>query len=202
MLHGWPGYQAKDLVRLALLSARGGQPDAATGWPLADSLQPYYAEHFSPPGRIVALPDDLGVLVGDVAALADVAGDADVVISLCRVGNTDVPGGLEHHEVWLLDSEDEGANPNLDFVFRDTAEAIATYRDEGKRVFVHCVHAQARTPAVAAAYLAHRFGMSGAEAATSMRSLLPGSLRRRSFASALERLWPAIGAGFPTQDVR
>jgi ADP-ribosyl-[dinitrogen reductase] hydrolase len=133
-------------------------------------------------------PEDPGVLVGDVAALADVVGDVDVVISLCRVGNNDVPDTLEHHELWLLDSEEEGANPNLDFVLKDTAQGIATCRNEGKRVFVHCVHAQARTPAVAAAYLAERFGWSGLDAAAAMHSLLPRSIRQPSFALALDKL--------------
>jgi ADP-ribosyl-[dinitrogen reductase] hydrolase len=108
MLHGWPGYGPKDLVRLALLTARGGQVDAGTGWPEADSLLPYYVKNYSLSRRVVALPDDPGVLVGDVAALPDVVGKVDVVISLCRVGNTDVPRGLEHHELWFLDREAPG----------------------------------------------------------------------------------------------
>jgi ADP-ribosyl-[dinitrogen reductase] hydrolase len=190
MLHGWPGYGPEDLVRLALLTARGGQVDAGTGWPQADSLLPYYAKNYSLSGRAVALPDDPGVVVGDVAALADVVGDVDVVVSLCRVGKADVPRELEHHELWFLDSEAPGANPNPDFILKDTAAGIATCRDEGKRVFIHCVQAQARTPAIAAAYLAHRFGLSGAEAAARMGALLRGPMQRPSFATAMDRLWP------------
>lgn len=34
LVHGWPGLDASDLVRLAVLTARGGRPDN-TGWPPA-----------------------------------------------------------------------------------------------------------------------------------------------------------------------
>lgn len=44
-----------------------------------------------------------------------------------------------------------GLNPNVHFLLADTAEAIARFRAEGKLVFLHCVHAQRRTPVVAAA---------------------------------------------------
>lgn len=189
-LHGWPGYRANDLVRLAVLSARAGQPDPATGWPAGDTLLPYYARNYSLSARVVPSPDDPGVLLGDAAALPDVAQEVEVVISLCRVGSHDVPRTVEHHELWLLDTEAPGANPNLDFLLMDTAAGIAACRDEGKRVFVHCVQAQARTPAIAAAYLAHRHGLSGAEAARRVAARLPGSVPRPSFAAALSRLWP------------
>lgn len=190
VLHGWPGYRSGDLVRLAVLTAQGGMADPSTGWPAQASLLPYYRQHYSLSGALVALPDDEGVVIGDVAALPEALREVDVVISLCRIGIHDIPKTTEHHQLWLIDSDEEHANPNLDFVLRDTAEGIATCRDQGKRVFVHCVHAQARTPAVAAAYLAGRLSISGHEAAARVSRLLPGIVHRPSFVRSLDRLWP------------
>lgn len=56
------------------------------------------------------------------------------MISLCRIGQKDVPDGVEHHETWLIDSEDPSTNPNLGFLLHDTAGAIAALRGEGRRV--------------------------------------------------------------------
>jgi protein-tyrosine phosphatase len=74
--------------------------------------------------------------------------------------------------VWLLDSEDPGANPNLDFVLADTADAVAELRAEGRRVLLHCVAAHQRTPSAAVAY-ARRLGIDAAEAQAAVRSAIP-----------------------------
>lgn len=90
-LHGWPGYRAADLRRLAALTARRGQPDAA-GWPSAPRLgATYYKRAFPGPPIDVALPDDPGVRVGNMAGLARTHTPVapDVVVSLCRVGSDD-----------------------------------------------------------------------------------------------------------------
>lgn len=63
-------------------------------------------------------------------------------------------------------------------------------RDEGKRVFLHCAHAQRRTPAAAAAYLAVRHGLSGREAFDKVRRSLPHTMENPAFLEALDRLWP------------
>ena len=55
----------------------------------------------------------------------------------------------------LIDTTAED-NSNLAFVLADTARTIVELVDEGERVFVHCVAAENRTPAVAAAYLMAR----------------------------------------------
>ena len=97
----------------------------------------------------------------------------------------------ERVEVRLLDEDSPEANPNLDFLLADLAEAITTWRDAGKRVLVHCVQAERRTPAVAAAYLASRLGISGDDAFQLMSitcSRRPGEHRRSP--PALEHLWP------------
>jgi protein-tyrosine phosphatase len=69
-------------------------------------------------------------------------------------------------------------------------EAITAWRDEGKKVLVHCVQAERRTPAVAAAYLANRLGIPNEEAFERVRKVLPGARVNPAFRSALERLWP------------
>ncbi len=74
------------------------------------------------------------------------------------MGRRDVPEGIEHQVVGLLDT-DVADNPNLAFVLVDTADFVADCAAQGKRVFVHCVQAQNRTPAVAAAYLIRSRGM-------------------------------------------
>jgi ADP-ribosyl-[dinitrogen reductase] hydrolase len=183
MLHGWPGLDATDLVRLAILTSRGGAP-MANGWPLAPSL----AGEGDPPYQ-VPLPGDDGVVLGNLPALANAAGDLDVVVSLCRVGTEQVPAGLEHHEVWLFDQGGDEANPHLAFVLDDVVDAIRTLRAEGKRVFLHCVGGRSRTPAVAAAYLADHEGISTADALVRVAAVIPHHDRHNtSFLRALADL--------------
>ena len=100
----------------------------------------------------MAVEVDDGLTVGNVHALADQLPQSDVVVSLCRMGCNDVPDHLGHHVVALIDS-DRGDNPNLEFVLTDTADFVANCTAAGKRVFVHCVMAENRTPAIAAAVL-------------------------------------------------
>ena len=187
ILHGWPGYGVRDLVRLAILSARQGHDDNV-GWPSAATLLPYYQQHFHPHGTVVALSDDPGIRIGDVLALEHLDDDVDVVLSLCRVGRDDVQG-IEAHEVWLMDSADSDENPNLDFILRDIASEVRRWRNERRTVFIHCVRAESRTPTVAAAYLAERHSISGREALTTVRSLLPRCAPNAGLVSALERNW-------------
>ena len=152
-LAGWPRqYRSRDLLRLAVLAARGGEDDDQ-GWPSTRSLSDYYRQ-FSPTGLVVTFPVDDAVTFGDVASLPDPT--ADVVISLCRVGLDDVPA-LENELVWLLD--DDG-NADVARVLADTADGIAWLRQRGKSVFVHCVRAESRTPAVAMAWLTRHHGRS------------------------------------------
>jgi ADP-ribosylglycohydrolase len=192
-LHGWPDYNAADLRRLAVLTARGGKVDAA-GWPSAQRLgDPYYRGAFPGAPIDVALADDPGVRIGNMAALGAFGGDTapDVVVSLCRVGAEDPPAGCEAHELFLVDTAEDGANPNLDFVLTDAARAIKSWRDAGRTVFLHCVSAESRTPTVAAAYLAERKDISGPDALERVRQVLPAARPNSTFVAALARLWPA-----------
>jgi ADP-ribosylglycohydrolase len=192
LLHGWPGLTTPDLIRLAVMSARSGQPDS-TGWPAADTLRPYYDQHFPTQPVDVALADDPGVRIGNFAALSTLADQPpDVVVSLCRIGPDDIPPGSSSYQVWLMDEPNTEQNPNLDFLLTDLGEQICAWRDAGRSVFIHCVMAESRTPTVAAAYLARRRSLSGAQAIDRVRSLLPSSRPNPGFLAALDKMWPAL----------
>jgi hypothetical protein len=170
VVHGWPGLRARDLSALGLLTARGGYDDA-DGWPSGELVDyPWVRES---PG--VPHPHDGGVVLGTVATTGH---GFDAVVSLCRRGRSEVPTeGVQvrdHVEVWLMDSEDPADNPNLGFVFADTADVIAAMRAEGRRVLLRCVAAEQRTPTMAIAYSAC-MGLDRAEAARAVRSVLPST---------------------------
>ena len=167
ILHGWPGLRASDLTRLAILTGRRGRP-TSSGWPTAEKVDGYGDPHF-----LVPLPGDEGVLLGNLTSLADATAAVDAVVSLCRVGTEQVPDELEHHEVWLVDQADGAVNPNLPFVLEDAVEAIRTLREEGKRVFLHCVAGASRTPTVAAAYLARLEGVPASDALERIAEAIP-----------------------------
>ncbi|MEU5958141.1 ADP-ribosylglycohydrolase family protein [Streptomyces sp. NPDC047525] len=148
-VNGWPNLTGPDLVRLSVRTARHGADDA-DGWPSAARVRiPSYA------GKAFAVqhPEDPGVLLGNLPT-TNFRGEApiDAVVSLCRVGQDPILAGtdVEHVTVWLVDKE--GANTNLHFVLHQTAHQILRLRQEGKRVFLHCVAGRSRTPAVAAVY--------------------------------------------------
>jgi ADP-ribosylglycohydrolase len=187
VLHGWPSYRTPDLVRFAVLAVSEGRDNPTTRWPSADDLSGYYRAAFPADPIHEALEDDDGVIVANWTGAAEV--EADVAVSLCRVGRRQILAP-ERVEVRLLDEDPPEANPNLEFVFADLAEAITAWRDKGKKVIVHCVQAERRTPAVAAAYLASRLGISGDEAFRRVQRVLPRARVNPSFRSALVRLWP------------
>lgn len=171
-VHGWPSLRARDLVRLALLTASGGHDDH-DGWPSIEHMT--YGE----PGRpAVVHPLDDEVLLGTENTTDH---EATAIVSLFRRGRFDVPAdGIaaeDHVEVRLIDSDDPHANPNLDFVLADTTSLIEELRAAGHRVLVHCVAAQQRTPSVAAAYAVRR-GASPGEARRLVAEALPWSRRR------------------------
>ena len=151
ILHGWPDLRGRDLVRLAVLSARQGRPDGA-GWP-SDPVVDYAGFDSS---ALARHPQDDRVWLGGVGALDDLPPEVDAVVSLCRLGAAQAPAeGIapQHHvEVWLIDRSDPSENPNLDLVLRDAVDAVDALRAEGRTVLLHCVQAQSRTPTVAALY--------------------------------------------------
>lgn len=164
LLHGWPGLRARDLVALAVMTARGGQPDGA-GWPTAARVD--YST-FPDCATLAQHPHDPGVWLGGVDALDSLPDGVDAVVSLCRLGAEQAPArgvrASDQVEVWLVDEADPAKNPNLDFVLSDAAAAVAALRSEGRTVLLHCVQAQSRTPTVAALYGARLTGRTPTQA--------------------------------------
>jgi ADP-ribosyl-[dinitrogen reductase] hydrolase len=189
-LHGWPGYRARDLMRLAVLTYSKGRADNV-GWPEAKTLMPYYKKQWPHDATVVPLPNSEQVAMGNVGALElpEVA-RYDVVLSLCRIGTEDGPSDKELHEVWLMDEADPGENPNLSFLLRDIAAFIEARRAEGKKVFFHCVRAESRTPTIAAAYVAQRDTISASEAMDQIQETWPSARINPGFAEALRQVWP------------
>ena len=161
-VHGWPDdLTVRDLVSLGIVTALGGTTDAQQ-WPTGDRIES--RDYDYTPRAAVRHPYDDSVWLGTVAASGH---DADAVVSMCRLGVGQVPAtGVDirdHVEAWLIDSDDRDKNLNLDFVLADIAAATAGLRAEGRRVLLHCVAAQQRTPSADIAY-ARRLGIPGHEA--------------------------------------
>lgn len=187
-LHGWPGLREDDLVRLAVLTARRGEPDGS-GWPDTPSLMDW-GRRKEPDPVYVELPVEVApgpaLLLGNLAGLdVALAQGVDAVVSLCRTGHSEVPGTVEHARFWLVDQPEVDANHNLEFVLQDVGDAIAALRGEGKRVYVHCVGGRSRTPAAAATYLAQHHGMSPAASLEAVSRALPEVRLNRRFSQLL-----------------
>ncbi len=183
ILHGWPGYDVRDLVRLAVLSAQGGSP-SEPAWPEIESMAAVYSPGgLGPAATRLREGDD--VWVGGFAALEE-ATQFDVIVSLCRVGRDDTPGDGVRVSPWLIDRE--GENLNLLFLLRDLSQQVCSWREEGKSVLIHCVKGERRTPAVAAAYLVKRLGVSGAEGWRLAKETLPHAQANPDFIHALDRI--------------
>lgn len=183
LLHGWPGYRARDLIRLAMLTASAGRPDAQ-GWPGIARLD------YSAYAGITALaihPHDPHVILGGVDALRHLPDGVDAIVSLCRLGSAEhAPRGVraaDHVEVWLIDRS--GGNQHTDFVLAQAVEAVAQLRAEGRRVLLHCVQAQSRTPAVAALYSVRHLGLSPEQALIDVCRTLPEAHPQREFVEVI-----------------
>ena len=186
LLHGWPGLRARDLVRLGVLTAQHGSPDAA-GWPSAPVVD--YG-HWAERHTLAQHPDDPQVWLSGVGALASLPPEVDAVVSLCRLGSAEVPAsGIQpgdHVEVWLVDSADPAENPHLSFVLRDAALAVQQLRAEGRTVLLHCVQAQSRTPTVAAMYGSLLTGRPALESLDRVRRVLPRAHPNPGMVAALQ----------------
>ena len=151
-LAGWPQGVEHELAGLATLATSSFVPDAS-GWPTNPTLTPYYQANFSPAGRHLTFPEAPEVQWGDVAHLA--THDCAATISLCRIGTTD--RRAPHAEFWLIDGDD---NADPAWTIADAADTVERWRQTYGSVYVHCVRAESRTPAVAAAWLARHHGYS------------------------------------------
>ncbi|TFB54782.1 ADP-ribosylglycohydrolase family protein [Cryobacterium tagatosivorans] len=182
ILHGRPGLRTPDLVRLAVLAARKGVPDVH-GWP-SDKRMDY--ERYGGTAALVRHPHDSGVWLGGVGALDRLPAQVDAVVSLCRVGTAQVPARIRDHiAVWLVDDPRPEMNPNLDFMLVDTVDEIAALRAEGHIVFVHCVQAISRTPAVAALYASRHCRVPLEQALADIIEVLPAAKPNPALRDAL-----------------
>ncbi|EMY35401.1 ADP-ribosylation/crystallin J1 [Arthrobacter crystallopoietes BAB-32] len=184
-LHGWPGYKARDLQRLALQLARGeGRTEGH--WP---DLPVFDNSTYISPTRtdVVEHPLDSDVLLGGAPALS--RNDYDAVVSLSRVGTAETHvDASDHAAFWLLDEAGAESNAHLEYVLQEAAAAVALFRSEGKRVLLHCVRMESRTPTVAALYGALLTGMTPEEALDKVREVLPHANPNPGFRQALRRL--------------
>jgi len=182
---GWPDLRDADLLRLAHLITSGGKREDE--WPLAGHV-PY--DDYADTGSVAVHPHDDGVVIGG----ADVAygrvplpgGPVDAVVSLCRVGSADLDalgvGAQLRVEVRLIDQNGAEANPHLELVMADAADTVAALRAEGRRVLLHCVAAQSRTPTVAALYSARHLGIEPRRALAEVCAALPAASPRGDLA--------------------
>jgi len=189
-LHGWPGLRTPDLVEIAVLAANGGE-SYPSGWPAGARM-----DYLRFPNRraLIAHPRDGGVMLGAIDDLD--AADVEAVVSLCRIGTQQRRSG-DHVEVWLIDDPDPSKNPNLEAVLRDAADAVAVFRAQGKRVLLHCVQAQSRTPSVAALYAALYRDVPIDQALAEVVAALPAAQPQQFLIRAVRR----IAATGPTHNL-
>jgi ADP-ribosylglycohydrolase len=146
IVHGWPGRDGRDLVSLAALAVKGGEPDDK-GWPTNKDVR--YTEWAST--TVVPHPFDDGVLLGTTASRGH---GATAAVAACRVGRSQAchDGATVVVESRLMDDDRPESNLNMAFVLYDAADAVRGLRAEGHTVFLHCMAAQQRTPSIAIAY--------------------------------------------------
>lgn len=178
MLHGWPGLTTRGLIALADKIIDQGQPDRF------DYTYGGYPES----RQLVQHPYDDGLLIGGVAALQKLPKEVDAVVSLCRVEDGQLPAGVTHLDVRLIDFV--GENKNLDFVLLDTVHAVEQLRAEGRTVFLHCVQAYSRTPTVSALYGSQKRDVDIDTALRDVAVVLTGARPNSDFRAALRRLHP------------
>lgn len=183
VLHGWPGIGSRDLVDLAGRIERRGAPD---GFDFSYTAFPRV-------GVLARHPYDDGVLLGGVAGLDELPEEIDAVVSLCRVDP--LPTVDVVVESRLIDAV--GENANLDFALHDAADAVAQLRAEGRTVYLHCVQAHSRTPAVAALYGVRMRGVSAKIAMADIQTVLPASRPNSDLRNALARV-PRVA---PSQEI-
>jgi ADP-ribosyl-[dinitrogen reductase] hydrolase len=183
MLHGWPGLTTRGLIALADKIVDNGRPDGFD-----------YSYGGYPEGRqIVQHPYDDGVWIGGVAALQKLPEEVDAIVSLCRVDDAQLPTGVAHLDVRLIDTV--GENDNLDFALLDTVRAVEQLRADGRKVFLHCVQAYSRTPTIAALYGTRWRNVDIDTALRDVTAVLPGANPNSDFRAALRRLCPkSVGA--------
>lgn len=124
------------------------------------------------------------VLLGGAPALQRT--EYDAIVSLSRVGTaaTHVPDE-DHAKFWLLAEASPNTYAHLEFVLKEADSAVEQFRAEGKRVLLHCVRMESRTPTVAPLYGARVFNIPALEALSKVRRALPNAAPNSSFEKVL-----------------
>ena len=181
MVHGWRDARADDLVDLALLTVNRG-PDSI-GWPGTEYID---YRHWPGHDSWAVHPHDPKVYLSGASALDDLPDDVTAVVSLCRLGSTQVPTHVTHADFRLLDTT-TADNPNLEFVIDDAARTVARLRNAGETVLLHCVAAKSRTPTVGARYAVLR-GVEVETALSEVCTALPSAAPNSALVDALRAL--------------
>ena len=177
-LKGWPGLNARLLVDMAETIVGAPKPSGR-----------HRAAEYDRPRLPVRHPHDDGVWLGGVVALrnpptgVNLPPDVDVAISLCRVDDSEIPGGITH-----LDLRIDDKIPHLAFAVLNAVRAVEQARVDGQTVYLHCEHAVDRTPAVAALYGARCQGIPVEQALTDVVEVLPGAEVPAALRSTLQEL--------------
>lgn len=184
-MHGWPGITEKQLGAMTHLALNGGEPDSQN-WP---GVTKFDYSGFDARFELVQHPHDAGLWLGGVESLNKLPESVTAVVSLCRIGNDEVPAHIaERLEILLIDSESASKNLNLGFTFADTASAIKQLRDNGHGVFLHCVQSQSRTPSIAITYAVNELGIDFDKANQDVLAALPAAQINPGFEALLEQL--------------
>jgi ADP-ribosyl-[dinitrogen reductase] hydrolase len=173
LLHGWPDIGAPDLVNYSGGIERGGARDTFD----------FGYRHYPRVGVLGRHPHDDGVLLGGVAGLDDLPPDVNAVVSLCRVERPSEVAVVVQSR--LIDAV--GENAHVDFALHDAVDAVIQLRAEGRTVYLHCVQAHSRTPAVAALYGMRLRGVSADQALSDICRVLPSADPNSDFRAALSR---------------
>lgn len=185
ILHGQPLSTVRDLRVLANLALNDGLDDNS-GWPSVDHLN---YSHYSDRFEFARFPLDEGLFIGGFAPLLSLPKEITAVVSLCRLGQNDVPQHVTaQHEVYLKDRAELDENQNLEFTFATTAALVKQLRDEGHQVYLHCVQAHSRTPSVALTYAVRELGHDLATANQAVKEALPYSSPNPRFERVLREI--------------
>jgi ADP-ribosyl-[dinitrogen reductase] hydrolase len=184
-----PSMRARDLVRLAVMTIKAGvgSPVPAGEWPRCARVSYPWA---STPEEALTHPADEQARIGGMASLEH---GCDAAVSACRVGREEpLLAGIaqdDRIELLLIDDDTVLKNPNLHFVIDEGARAACQLRHEGRRVLIHCVNAESRSPSVAARYGVLR----GGTADESRREVQAALDAWRGPRDPTPRLWEAVG---------
>ena len=185
-VHGYQKATAETLVRLAIAITC---ETYATDWPHVDRMSTHGQSERLYTSRRVD-----GLYMGEQRALQVGTPPFDTVISLSRIGVKESPVAHPFQlTVRIMDSQEPDKNPNLDFQYWDVSQQLHAWLSDGRKVFLHCVHTQNRTPSFYAAYLMYFQGLTFDEAQAEIGETLPlarpnGYLRQRLQAIRPRRL--------------